>query len=62
MGKSLAKPAITVMRRYNEVIIKEKEIFPYFPLSPLFITIFFSFPSICKVLAFVVEPTKKKLW
>jgi len=35
MGKFLVKSAITVMRRYNEVIIKEEEIFPCFPLPPL---------------------------
>lgn len=58
MGKSLVKPAITVIRRYNEVIIKEEELVPYFPLPPLLITVFFSFPSKCKKLAFLVGPRR----
>lgn len=48
MGKSLVKPAITVMRGYNGVIIKDEELFPYFPLSPLLITVSFTIPQIEK--------------
>lgn len=40
MGKSLVKPAITVMRRYNELIIKEDGIFSFFFLLPLLIMTF----------------------
>jgi len=32
MGKFLVKPAISMMRRYNGVIIEKEELFPYFPL------------------------------
>lgn len=62
MGKSLVKPAITVMRRYNAVIIKEAEIFSYFLFPSLLINTFFFIPLNCKELTFLVEPTKKNLW
>lgn len=44
MGKSLVKPAITVMRRYNEVIIKEDGLFAFFFPPPLLTMTFFLLP------------------